>query len=70
MRVLQLGFQSETGKKRTLALKYVDQNLDAERVRAQMQTIADSQLFMRDNEQIYFKPISAKYVETNELPLF
>ncbi|AXX65584.1 MAG: DUF2922 domain-containing protein [Lactobacillus sp.] len=70
MRVLQLGFKTESGKKRSLSLKYVDQNLDAANVRKQMQAMAAAKLFMQDGEEVYFEPLSAKYVETNEVPLF
>lgn len=70
MRGLQLGFKTQSGKKRSLSLKYIDQNLDAATVLQQMQAIAAAKLFVKNNEEIYFEPVSAKYVETKEVPLF
>lgn len=35
-----------------------------------MQAIAAAKLFVKNNEEIYFEPVSAKYVETKEVPLF
>lgn len=52
MRVLQLGFKTQSGKKRSLSLKYIDQNLDAATVLQQMQAIAAAKLFVKNNEEI------------------
>lgn len=70
MRLLQLGFKTQSGKKHSLPLKYIDQNLDAVTVLQQMQAIAAVKLFVKNNEEIYFEPVSAKYVVPKEVSLF
>lgn len=72
MKSLDLAFRSAIGGAvHHLKLNYVNTDLDAETVKAAMQQIADSELFVdKKGEQMYTKPISATYVTEQDNVLF
>ena len=70
MKTLNLSFQGSLGKGHSLKLKYANDQLDEATVRNAMQKIVDSQLFGKDDEQLYLRVASAKYVTTIDEPIF
>ena len=70
MKTLNLSFQGSLGKGHSLKLKYANDKLDEATVRNAMQKIVDSQLFGKDDEQLYLRVASAKYVTTTDEPIF
>lgn len=70
MKTLNLSFQGSLGKGHSLKLKYANDQLDEATVRNAMQKIVDSQLFGKDDEQLYLRVASAKYVITTDEPIF
>ncbi|NVY96562.1 DUF2922 domain-containing protein [Lactobacillus sp. DCY120] len=70
MKVLKLVFTSDSSKKHTLTCATPDPLLTAEKVKEEMEIIAQAHLCLDNGEQLYFKPQSAKYVETVETTVF
>lgn len=70
MKTLNLSFKGSIGKGHSLKLKYANDQLDEATVRNAMQKIVDSQLFGKDDEQLYLRVASAKYVTTTDEPIF
>jgi hypothetical protein len=70
MKSLNLTFKGNTGKKHLLKLSYANDNLDPKTVRQAMDLIVKSNLFAKDDEQLYVTPVAAKYVDTVSTPLF
>lgn len=70
MKTLNLSFKGSLGKGHSLKLKYANDQLDDATVRNAMQKIVDSQLFGKDDEQLYLRVSSAKYVTTTDEPIF
>lgn len=70
MKTLNLSFKGSLGKVHSLKLKYANDQLDEATVRNAMQKIVDSQLFGKDDEQLYLRVASAKYVTTTDEPIF
>ena len=70
MKTLNLSFKGSLGKGHSLKLKYANDQLDEATVRNAMQKIVDSQLFCKDDEQLYLRVASAKYVTTTDEPIF
>lgn len=70
MKALSLSFKGSLGKTHSLKLNYANNNLDADTVKAAMNQMVTLNLFSKDGENLYAKPVSAKYVETTETPLF
>lgn len=70
MKTLNLSFKGSLGKGHSLKLKYANDQLDEATVRNAMQKIVDSQLFGKDDEQLYLRVSSAKYVTTTDEPIF
>lgn len=70
MKTLNLSFKGSLGKGHSLKLKYANDQLDEATVRNAMQKIVDSQLFGKDDEQLYLRVASAKYVTTIDEPIF
>lgn len=70
MRVLNLKFKTSDNKVRQIALDYVNQELSSEVVERAMQEIADANLFYKEETHLFDKPLSAKYVERIETPIF
>ena len=71
MRTLNLTFKGNLGKKHLLKLSYASGNLSADAVRQAMDQIANAHAFSKgDEEDIYAKPIAAKYVDTVSTVLF
>lgn len=70
MKTLNLSFKGSLGKGHSLKLKYANDQLDEATVRNTMQKIVDSQLFGKDDEQLYLRVASAKYVTTTDEPIF
>ena len=70
MNTLNLSFKGSLGKGHSLKLKYANDQLDEATVRNAMQKIVDSQLFGKDDEQLYLRVASAKYVTTIDEPIF
>lgn len=70
MKTLNLSFKGSLGKGHSLKLKYANDQLDEATVRNAMQKIVDSQLFGKDDEQLYLRVASAKYVTTTDEPIF
>lgn len=70
MKTLNLSFKGSLGKGHSLKLKYANDQLDKATVRNAMQKIVDSQLFGKDDEQLYLRVASAKYVTTTDEPIF
>ncbi|MCH4171624.1 MAG: DUF2922 domain-containing protein [Lactobacillus sp.] len=63
MKQLQMTFNNNEGKKTSLVLAEVKQDLDAETVKGAMQQLTDSQLFIKDGVALYAEVLGAKYVE-------
>lgn len=70
MKQLRLGFKNKAGKTKSLALNYVNQDLDATTVKKVMADIVASKMFMQDGEELYSEPAYAKYVDSTEDVLF
>lgn len=70
MKTLNLSFKGSLGKGHSLKLKYANDQLDEATVRNAMQKIVDSQLFGKDDEHLYLRVASAKYVTTTDEPIF
>lgn len=70
MKTLNLSFKGSLGKGHSLKLKYANDQLDEATVRNAIQKIVDSQLFGKDDEQLYLRVASAKYVTTTDKPIF
>lgn len=70
MKTLNLSFKGSLGKGHSLKLKYANDQLDEATVRNAMQKIVDSQLFGKDDEQLYLRVASAKYVTITDEPIF
>ena len=70
MRTLNLTFKGSLGKKHSLKLTYSSGELDAETVRKAMQEIAQTHLFIKEGDDIYQQPLSAKYVDTVSTVIF
>jgi hypothetical protein len=70
MKTLNLSFKGSLGKGHSLKLKYANDQLDEATVRNAMQKIVDSKLFGKDDEQLYLRVASAKYVTTTDEPIF
>ncbi|MBM6954595.1 DUF2922 domain-containing protein [Limosilactobacillus coleohominis] len=70
MKTLNLSSKGSLGKGHSLKLKYANDQLDEATVRNAMQKIVDSQLFGKDDEQLYLRVASAKYVTTTDEPIF
>lgn len=70
MKTLNLSFKGSLGKGHSLKLKYANDQLDEATVHNAMQKIVDSQLFGKDDEQLYLRVASAKYVTTTDEPIF
>lgn len=70
MKALSLTFKGSLGKTHSLKLNYANDNLDATAVKNTMDTMASLGLFQNNGEVLYTQPVSAKYVETIETPVF
>jgi hypothetical protein len=70
MKQLQLKFHISEGKSKTLSVNYVDQELTGDQVKSAMEKIAATKIFVKGSVQLYDVPVSAKYVERTETPLF
>lgn len=70
MKTLNLSFKGSLGKGHSLKLKYANDQLDEATVRDAMQKIVDSKLFGKDDEVLYLRVASAKYVTTTDEPIF
>ncbi|KRN28368.1 hypothetical protein IV38_GL001367 [Lactobacillus selangorensis] len=70
MKQLQMAFKNEAGRKTTLKLNLVKEDLDETATRAAMDKIVAAKLFERDGKQLYHEAAGAKYVETNEQIIF
>ncbi len=67
MKTLNLTFKGSLGKAHTMKLKYANDNLDEATVRAAMDQISKTKLFVnKDGEELYATPVSAKYVMTTD----
>ena len=67
MKTLNLTFKGSLGKPHTMKLKYANANLDEATVRAAMDQISKTKLFVnKDGEELYATPVSAKYVMTTD----
>ncbi|WP_076459648.1 DUF2922 domain-containing protein [Limosilactobacillus caccae] len=70
MKTLSLTFKGSLGKKHSLKLNYASERLDEQTVRQAMEKIAESHLFVKDNEELYQQPLAAKYIDTVSTILF
>ncbi len=70
MRTLNLTFKGSLGKKHSLKLSYASGDLDAKTVRKTMEEIAQTHIFVKDGEELYQLPVSAKYVDTVSTVIF
>ncbi|KRL14571.1 DUF2922 domain-containing protein [Schleiferilactobacillus perolens] len=70
MKQLQLKFHTSEGKSKTLSVNYVDQELTGDQVKSTMEKIAATKIFIKGGVHLYDVPVSAKYVERTETPLF
>lgn len=70
MKALSLAFKGSLGKSHTLKLNYANDNLDEASVKTAMDMFTKLDLFERDGEKLYVQPVSAKYIETTETPIF
>lgn len=70
MKKLQLGFKTENGSKKNLTLSYFRDDLKSDDIKTAMQQIADAKLFVKEGEEVYHQPVSAKYVTRTEETIF
>lgn len=70
MKALSLAFKGSLGKSHTLKLNYANDNMDEASAKAAMDMLAKLDLFESNGEKLYVEPVSAKYVETIETPVF
>lgn len=72
MKQLDMVFGSQSGKTKShFRLNYANDNLDKDVIQKAMADLAELGIFInKTGEQIYSNPISAKYVETAETPIF
>lgn len=66
MKSLNLTYKGSLGKTHLLKLNYVKDDLSKEEIAQQMKALAKSNLFAKDGERLYDKPVAAKYVTTTE----
>lgn len=66
MKSLNLTYKGSLGKTHLLKLNYVKDGLTKEQIAQQMKALAKSNLFAKDGERLYDKPVAAKYVTTTE----
>ena len=70
MKTLYLSFKGSLGKGHVLKINYANDQLDESTVRAAMQKIVDSKLFSKEDDVLYIRPSSAKYVTTTDEVIF
>lgn len=70
MKKLQMRYKGSTGKKHTLSMSDINEQLDDQTVREQMTAIATVGLFEKDKELLYAQPLAANYSETIITPIF
>ncbi|AUJ29515.1 MAG: DUF2922 domain-containing protein [Liquorilactobacillus hordei] len=72
MKQLDMVFGSQSGKtKNHFRLSYANNDLDKEVIKKAMNDLAELGIFVNKNgEELYTTPISAKYVETTNTPIF
>ncbi|TLQ05152.1 DUF2922 domain-containing protein [Pediococcus stilesii] len=70
MKQLDLEFTNANGKIQHFKAQYVKQNLDEATVRQVMEKISASNLFQKEEGNLYATPKSAQYVETIHEPIF
>ncbi|KRN33125.1 DUF2922 domain-containing protein [Liquorilactobacillus mali] len=72
MKQLDMVFGSQSGKtKNHFRLSYANNDLNKEVIQKTMADLAELGIFVnKSGEQIYTTPISAKYVETTDTPIF
>lgn len=70
MKQLEMVFKSQNNKVRTLRLSYVNQELDAIKVKEAMTKIAELKMFKQNGEYLYVTPVSANYTETKDQSIF
>lgn len=70
MKTLNLSFKGSLGKGHTLKINYASDQLDEAAVRKAMQKIANSKLLQKDDDILYIRPSSAKYVTTTDEVIF
>lgn len=70
MKTLNLSFKGSLGKGHTLKINYASDQLDEAAVREAMQKIANSKLLQKDDDILYIRPSSAKYVTTTDEVIF
>lgn len=70
MKQLEMVFKSQNNKVRTLRLSYVNQELDAIKVKEAMTKIAELKMFKQNGEYLYVTAVSANYTETKDQSIF
>lgn len=70
MKTLNLSFKGSLGKGHTLKINYASDQLNEATVREAMQKIANSKLLQKDDDILYIRPSSAKYVTTTDEVIF
>lgn len=70
MKQLEMVFKSQNNKVRILRLSYVNQELDAIKVKEAMTKIAELKMFKQNGEYLYVTPVSANYTETKDQSIF
>lgn len=70
MKTLNLSFKGSLGKGHTLKINYANEHLDEATVRAAMQKIVQSELIKKDDDLLFIRPASAKYVTTTDEVIF
>lgn len=70
MKTLSLTFKGSLGKKHSLKLNYASERLDEQAVRKAMEKISQAHLFAKGDEDLYYTPLSAKYIDTVTTVLF
>lgn len=70
MKTLNLSFKGSLGKGHVLKINYANDQLDESTVRAAMQKIVDSKLFSKEDDVLYIRPSSDKYVTTTDEVIF
>lgn len=71
MKILQLNFKNDKGRKTNFNLKYVDEELSPQAVREAMQKIIDAKLVTdKDGQLTYTQVCGAKYINREETNIF
>lgn len=68
--VLKMKFRDNKGGFQYMSIAHPKPNLDAKKVRQAMELVSASNMFVKDDLQMYVTPVAAYYISTTKEPLF